>query len=39
MKAKFDGHANKYDQWFMENENMYLTELNVVEMALKSVNT
>ncbi|WP_311492087.1 class I SAM-dependent methyltransferase [uncultured Anaerococcus sp.] len=39
MKAKFDGLANKYDQWFMENENMYLTELNVVEMALKSVNT
>lgn len=39
MKAKFDGYANKYDEWFMENENMYLTELNVVEMALKSVNT
>ncbi|EEI85276.1 methyltransferase domain protein [Anaerococcus lactolyticus ATCC 51172] len=39
MKAKFDGLANKYDQWFMENENMYLTELNVVEMALKSVKT
>lgn len=39
MKAKFDGLANEYDQWFMENENLYLTELSVVEKALADVNT
>ena len=26
-KQKFDGYADKYDEWFMKNENLFTSEL------------
>ncbi len=34
---KFDGYANKYDTWFMENENLYKSEFGLVKKALGDV--
>ncbi len=31
---KFDGYANRYDIWFMENENLYRSEFGLVKKAL-----
>ena len=27
MKPKFDGYAAQYDAWFMENDNLFQSEL------------
>lgn len=32
----FDSHATKYDAWFMENQNVLMSELKLVAYALKS---
>lgn len=31
----FDGHAQDYDQWFMENENVFLSELKLLKRTLE----
>ena len=28
-KQKFDGYAIQYDEWFMKNENLFTSELNM----------
>lgn len=33
-KQLFDGYANAYDQWFMKNENVFRSELNLYKKAL-----
>ncbi len=38
MKATmFDGHAKEYDQWFMENEKVFLSELKLIKSCLKDL--
>lgn len=34
---KFDGYADKYDSWFVENELVYLSELKLVKESIESV--
>ena len=34
MKPKFDGYAAKYDAWFMENDNLFQSELRLFQRAL-----
>jgi ubiquinone/menaquinone biosynthesis C-methylase UbiE len=34
QKLSFDQYAGKYDAWFMENENLFLSELSVVAYFL-----
>ena len=34
MKPKFDGYAAQYDAWFMENENLFQSELRLFQKAL-----
>lgn len=35
--ALFDGHANKYDTWFMENSHVFLSELNLLKISLGNI--
>ena len=37
MKQKFDGYAAEYDSWFMENENLFNSELNLFKKALGDI--
>lgn len=34
-KAMFDDYAEQYDQWFMANQNVFLSELALVQASLK----
>ncbi len=34
MKPKFDGYAAQYDAWFMENDNLFQSELRLFQRAL-----
>lgn len=34
MKEKFDGYAAQYDSWFMENENLFNSELLLFKKAI-----
>ena len=34
MKPKFDGYAAQYDAWFMENDNLFQSELLLFKKAL-----
>ncbi len=36
-KQKFDGHAEKYDSWFMENENLFNSEVILYKTALGNI--
>lgn len=36
-KQKFDGYADKYDSWFVANETVFKSELNLVKTAIESV--
>ena len=33
MKPKFDGYAAQYDAWFMENDNLFQSELALFKKA------
>ncbi|MFR5421811.1 MAG: hypothetical protein ACLTG4_07640 [Oscillospiraceae bacterium] len=35
MKPKFDGYAAQYDAWFMENDNLFQSELRLFQTALR----
>ena len=37
MKPKFDGYAAQYDAWFMENENLFQSELRLFQKVLGSM--
>ena len=37
-KQKFDGYADKYDEWFMKNENLFTSELRLFKKVLGDVN-
>ncbi len=37
MKQKFDGYAAQYDSWFMENENLFNSELLLLKKALGDI--
>ena len=37
MKPKFDGYAAKYDAWFMENDNLFQSELHLFKKALGDI--
>ena len=36
-KQKFDGYADKYDEWFMKNENLFTSELRLFKKVLGSI--
>ncbi len=36
-KQKFDGYADKYDEWFMKNENLFTSELRLFKKALGDI--
>ncbi|SEF78116.1 Methyltransferase domain-containing protein [Eubacterium ruminantium] len=36
-KQKFDGYANKYDEWFMVNDNLFTSELKLFQKALGDI--
>ncbi len=36
-KQKFDGYANLYDEWFMENDNLFTSELRLFLKALGDI--
>ena len=36
-KQKFDGYAAKYDEWFMKNENLFISELRLFKNALGDI--
>lgn len=36
-KQKFDGYAEKYDEWFMKNENLFMSELRLFKTALGDI--
>ncbi len=36
-KQKFDGYAEKYDEWFMKNENLFTSELRLFKKALGDI--
>ena len=36
-KQKFDGYAAQYDAWFMENENLFRSELRLLRRALGEI--
>ena len=38
MKQTFDGYADKYDSWFMTNENLFRSELALFKKALGDIN-
>lgn len=35
--ALFDGHAHKYDSWFMDNVNVFQSELNLLKISLGNI--
>lgn len=37
MKPKFDGYAAQYDTWFMENENLFQSELRLFQKVLGDI--
>ena len=37
MKPKFDGYAAQYDAWFMENDNLFQSELRLFQRALGDI--
>ena len=37
IKPKFDGFANKYDEWFMKNDNLFTSELRLFQKALGDI--
>ena len=37
IKQKFDGYAAKYDEWFMKNENLFVSELRLFKKALGDI--
>ncbi len=37
MKEKFDGFASAYDFWFMENENLFKSELKLYEKGITNL--
>ena len=37
MKPKFDGYAAQYDAWFMENDNLFQSELHLFQTALGDI--
>ena len=37
MKPKFDGYAAQYDTWFMENDNLFQSELRLFQTALGDI--
>jgi len=37
-KQKFDGYADKYDEWFMKNENLFTSELLLFKKVLGDIN-
>ncbi len=37
VKQKFDGYASQYDQWFMENDNLFNSELLLFKKALGDI--
>ena len=39
MKPKFDGYAAQYDAWFMENDNLFQSELRLFQTALGDIAT
>jgi Methylase involved in ubiquinone/menaquinone biosynthesis len=36
-KQKFDGYANKYDEWFMVNDNLFTSELRLYKKVLGDI--
>ena len=36
-KQKFDGYADKYDEWFMKNENLFTSELLLYKKVLGDI--
>lgn len=36
-RAKFDGFANAYDSWFMQNENLFNSELLLFKKAIGDI--
>ena len=36
-KQKFDGYADKYDEWFMKNENLFTSELRLYKKVLGDI--
>lgn len=36
-KQKFDGYADKYDEWFMVNENLFTSELRLFKKVLGDI--
>lgn len=36
-KQKFDGYADKYDEWFMKNENLFTSELRLLKKVLGDI--
>ena len=36
-KQKFDGYADKYDEWFMKNENLFTSELLLFKKVLGDI--
>ena len=37
IKQKFDGYAAKYDEWFMKNENLFISELRLFQKVLGDI--
>ena len=37
MTPKFDGYAAQYDAWFMENENLFHSELRLFQKVLGDI--
>ena len=37
VKQKFDGYAAKYDEWFMKNENLFISELRLFTKVLGDI--
>ncbi|MBP3275476.1 hypothetical protein [Kandleria sp.] len=37
MIQKFDGYDKKYDEWFMKNENLFMSELKLFKKALGDI--
>ena len=36
-KQKFDGYADKYDEWFMKNENLFTSERKLFKKVLGDI--
>ena len=37
VKQTFDGYAAKYDEWFMKNENLFISELRLFQKVLGDI--